>query len=79
VDFTLSPEDFGELMENKFKEAEIKKAAKEIKKEEVVVVKKEKLPETPQTSDGKKAVKRTRASTTPNSTSLQVSPKRRRI
>ena len=67
-------------MDSKSKEAEIKKAVKEIKKEkEEVVVKKEKLPETPQTSDGKKAVKRTRASTTPNSTALQVSPKRRRI
>ena len=71
-------------MESKNKEAENKKLVKEIKKEkekekEEVVVKKEKMPETPQSTEGKKGVKRTRASMTPNSTAPQVSPKRRRI
>ena len=49
-------------MESKFKEAENKKAGKELKKEkekekEGVVVKKQKLPEMPQANEDKKGVK----------------------
>lgn len=74
TDFVLSTEDYGELMESKFKDAEPKKPIKKEKEE----VKKEKVPETPQPVE-KKAVKRTRASTAPSPGTPQITPKRRRI
>ncbi len=74
TDFVLSTEEYGELMESKFKDAESKKPIKKEKEE----VKKEKVPETPQPVE-KKAVKRTRASTAPSPGTPQITPKRRRI
>jgi MRG-binding protein len=74
MDFVLSTEEYGELMENKFKDAESKKTIKKEKEE----VKKEKVPETPQPVE-KKTVKRTRASTAPSPGTPQITPKRRRI
>ncbi len=74
MDFVLSTEEYGELMECKFKDAESKKAIKKEKEE----VKKEKVPETPQPVE-KKAVKRTRASTAPSPGTPHITPKRRRI
>ncbi|XP_046461113.1 MRG/MORF4L-binding protein-like [Daphnia pulex] len=74
MDFVLSTEEYGELMDSKFKDAESKKVIKKEKEE----VKKEKVPETPQPIE-KKAVKRTRASTAPSPGTPQITPKRRRI
>jgi hypothetical protein len=74
MDFVLSTDEYGELMDSKFKDAESKKVIKKEKEE----VKKEKVPETPQPIE-KKAVKRTRASTAPSPGTLQITPKRRRI
>lgn len=95
TDFALSSEDFGELMEGKLvkkeqqqqqpsQEAEtpVKVSEKPVKKEaEQHKVKKEKsVAETPPTAESKtKGVKRTRASTAPNSDTPKVTPKRRRI
>jgi hypothetical protein len=74
MDFVLSTEEYGELMESKFKDVESKKTIKKEKEE----IKKEKVPETPQPVE-KKAVKRTRASTAPSPGTPQITPKRRRI
>lgn len=77
TDFVLSTDEFGELMENKFKESETKKT---IKKEKDEVKKEKAAAETPQ-PEKKTAVKRTRASTAPSTSTpnAQVTPKRRRI
>ena len=74
MDFVLSTEEYGELMESKFKDVESKKTIKKEKEE----IKKEKVPETPQPVE-KKAVKRTISSTAPSPGTPQITPKRRRI
>lgn len=61
-------------MDSKSKEVEAKKPIKKEKED----VKKDKVAETPQ-PEKKAAMKRTRASTAPSTSSTQVTPKRRRI
>lgn len=75
TDFVLSTEEYGELMESKFKDIESKKTVKKEKED----IKKEKVPETPAPVEKKAAVKRTRASTAPNIGTPPITPKRRRI
>lgn len=75
TDFVLSTEEFGELMENKSKETDVKKV---IKKEKEDVKKEKPAPETPQ-PEKKAPLKRTRASTAPSTTTAQATPKRRRL
>lgn len=62
-------------MESKFKDIESKKVIKKEKED----IKKEKIPETPQPTEKKTAVKRTRASTAPTPGTPPITPKRRRI
>nr|CAG4642009.1 EOG090X0CO7 [Eurycercus lamellatus] len=72
TDFVLSTDEFGELMEGKYKKEDVE-GKKPIKKEEL-----KKVTETPPPIE-KKAIKRTRASTTPSIDAPKVTPKRRRL